>query len=125
MIGSLLVIGGAVSYSVLATLVKLAYQSGFTAEEVTFSQYLAGVVTFGVINLIQRKSTNDKVRTIEGKNTRLKLVVGRTTIGFTGIFYYFSVEHLPVSAADAKYMARCIDRKYPDQNISFRTKDHR
>ncbi len=96
LIGSLLVLVGAFSYSVLASLVKLAYQAGFTTSEITFSQYLIGLVFFAIITGINK--LGQKQTPYSGKKSNyFKLIAGGSTLGFTGIFYYYSVQYLPVS----------------------------
>ncbi len=96
LIGSLLVLIGAFSYSVLASLVKLAYGDGFSTAEITFSQYLIGLVFFGLITGFNNLKNKTKSYT-SSKYDVIKLIIGGSTLGFTGIFYYYAVQHLPVS----------------------------
>ncbi len=49
--GILLVIIGAASYGILATMVALAYQDGYSTTEVVTSQYLLGLAIMAGINL--------------------------------------------------------------------------
>lgn len=98
LIGIILVTLGACSYGVLATFVKLAYQEGFTTIEVTSSQYLIGWIALAIVTLFfsQKKDENTQQTS---PCTILKLVIAGTSLGFTGLFYYLSVKHIPVSIA--------------------------
>lgn len=85
---------GAVSYGLLATIVELAYQAGYTTAEVTISQYLLGLVAFGIGSFL----VNRKQKLEQHDNSQyIKLILGGSFIGLTGVFYYFAVLHLPVS----------------------------
>ena len=99
--GILYVLLGAASYGVLATVVKLSYKDGYHVSEVTFSQYSIG---FAVLWLFAYLST--KRKSVQTANTRdkklqqkdiLKLIVAGTSLGFTGLFYYSSVQTIDVS----------------------------
>lgn len=70
--GALLVGLGASSYGALATVVKLAYQHGFTTAEVTTSQFSIGFAGLLLLNIILRKSPalqnkTDNSDTVQGK----------------------------------------------------------
>lgn len=86
---------GAASYGILATFVKLAYDEHFTTSEVTFSQYFLGFAGIGLLNLFARKTTRTPVRPAQAG----KLMLAGTSMGFTGTFYYYSVQYVPVSLA--------------------------
>lgn len=95
MSGVLQVTGAAVSYGVLATFVRLAYDEGYSPAEVTFSQYFLGVLAFGLSKIpisFSRKRLEKPML-----KSRLKLLGGGSFFGLTGLFYYFSVQYLPVS----------------------------
>ncbi|MGX5819073.1 EamA family transporter [Chitinophaga lutea] len=88
--GILLVAAGAASYGILATLVRLAYDRGYTTTEVTVAQYTVGLLALA---LLQRRKENG----IASRPDVWKLVLGGTSYGLTGFCYYMSVRYLPVS----------------------------
>ncbi|WP_119080736.1 DMT family transporter [Chitinophaga alhagiae] len=103
---------GAASYGVLATIVRLAYNEGYSTTEVTFAQYLPGLVVMGCLWLFREKTprkasgnggtsenrkTPENSRTPESRRDAWKLIAGGTCYGLTGFFYYLSVQYLPVS----------------------------
>lgn len=85
---------GAASYGVLSTFVKLGYQSGFTASEITGSQVLFGLIVLWLMSL-------PKLRQMKGisRGIILKLIAGGTFTGLTGYFYYQSLQVLDASFA--------------------------
>lgn len=85
---------GAASYGVLATLVRLAYNEGYSTTEVTFAQYMVGLVVMGCLWLFRKK---EPVKRPEGRYDMVKLIAGGTSYGLTGLFYYLSVQYIPVS----------------------------
>lgn len=87
---------GAASYGVLATLVRLAYNQGYSVTEVTFAQYLVGLVVMGGLWLLQPRSPQPQKQAAERRDV-LKLIAGGTSYGLTGLFYYLSVQYIPVS----------------------------
>jgi len=87
----LVFIGGAV-YGILSTIVKFAYEAGFSAAEVMGSQIFLGFV----FQLILVLSFSRKK--IAWKQTRSLLLVGLTTSG-TGILYYACLLTVPASIA--------------------------
>lgn len=100
--GALLVGLGASSYGALATVVKLAYQHGFTTAEVTTSQFSIGFAGLLLLNIILRKPTAVQSAAKPTKAARksiLKLMLGGTSMGLTSMCYYFSVKYIPVSVA--------------------------
>lgn len=90
--GVLLVALGASIYGMLATVVKLAYQDGFTTAEVTSAQFGIGILVLLTINLIRSKHWKRP----QG-NDALKLGLAGTTYGMTSLFYYLSVQYIDVS----------------------------
>ncbi|MDV6169165.1 DMT family transporter [Flavobacterium sp. DG1-102-2] len=96
--GILLVSVGAASYGVLATLVGLAYKQGFSTTEVVTSQYLIGLFAISLLVIFNPKA-RQKTPAGSGKNLPLKLMLGGSTFGLTGFFYYLSVIYIPVSVA--------------------------
>lgn len=120
--GILFVSIGAASYGVLATLVGLAYKEGYSTTEVVTSQYLIGLVTIGLLALITGNAKRETVK-VNDKYLVAKLMVGGTTFGLTGFFYYLSVHYIPVSVAVVLLMQAIwmgivaeaiLNRKFPD-----------
>jgi len=95
--GALLVGLGASSYGALATVVKLAYQQGFTTSEVTASQFSIGFAGLLLLNILFKKPV--KAQPESKGSPILKLILGGTSMGLTSMFYYFSVKYIPVSVA--------------------------
>lgn len=93
--GVFLVVCGAASYGLLATIVQVAYNENYTTGEVVFSQYLIGLLVLGLIYGVQQKKAEQK-KTPAPKQL-MGLVFSGTSMGFTGIFYYQAIHYLPVS----------------------------
>lgn len=89
---------GATSYGMLATFVKLAYQEGFTTPEVTVSQIVNGILVLLLINAFQKIKKGKEVVKASVKNI-FHLILAGTSIGFTSLFYYLSLNYIPVSIA--------------------------
>jgi drug/metabolite transporter (DMT)-like permease len=88
---------GAMSYGVLATIVKLAYLKGFSTESVTFAQFSIGVFVLGMMWFLgNRKSLQNPVEP-KPYSSLIRLIVFGTTTGMTGLFYYRAVQFIPVS----------------------------
>ncbi|MFS8617897.1 MAG: DMT family transporter [Solitalea sp.] len=128
--GILLVCAGAASYGVLATLVRLAYNEGYTTAEATVSQYTTGLLVMGLSVLISRKARraaqaparNRRPGQGSPRRTIFRLIAGGTAYGLTGICYYLSVRYIPVSIAVILLMQTIwmgivldaiLDRKFP------------
>lgn len=84
---------GAASYGVLSTIVKLGYQDGFTAAEITGSQAAAGCLIMWLLRLF----ISDKAEI--NWAMRLKLLGSGTFTGLTGVVYYYSLQMLDASLA--------------------------
>lgn len=97
--GALLVGLGASSYGALATVVKMAYNHGFTTAEVTTSQFSIGLAGILLLNLLTKKSPEQKISSKADGKSILKLMLGGTSLGLTSVFYYFAVKFIPVSVA--------------------------
>ena len=90
--GVLLVALGSSAYGMLATIVKLAYGEGYTTAEVTTSQFTLGLLGLIILNIINRK----KLKPIQ-KGDTTKLLIFGSSMGFTSLFYYLSVQYINVS----------------------------
>ncbi len=90
LIGLLTVAFGACSYGVLATIVKLSYQNGFSLQEVTFAQYSVGWLLLFIIFLCRKKQIIS-IRQV------VRLIGFGCSLGLTGLLYYQSVKYVPVS----------------------------
>lgn len=89
---SLFVLIGAISYGLLSTIVKLAYEQGFATNEVVAGQFISGwMILLILVLLFSRKR-------VPIKSWLLLAVVGTTT-ALTGIFYYISLQTVPASIA--------------------------
>jgi len=124
--GALLVGLGASSYGALATVVKLAYQHGFTTAEVTTSQFSIGFAGLLLLNLLLKKPAAASAiihpNSGNNRNAIFKLMLGGTSLAFTSICYYFSVKYIPVSVAIVLLMQSVwigllleavLDKKWP------------
>lgn len=118
--GALLVGLGAASYGALATVVKLSYQHGFTTAEVTTSQFSIGFVVIFLMNVLFKGQGKEK--TAVSGSTKLKLMLGGTSLGLTSICYYFAVKYIPVSVAIVLlmqsvwmgvFMEAVLEKKWP------------
>lgn len=119
--GVLLVGFGASIYGMLATIVKISYKEGFTTAEVTTAQCTIGLFTLLILNLIQTKTTKKHLPKPE-KSEIWKLMLAGTSLGFTSLFYYLSVQFINVSIAIVLLMQSVwigvvvesiINRKFP------------
>lgn len=88
---------GAISYGVLATMVKLAYLQGYTTESVTFSQFGVGTLVLGLLVLLRKRSKENLSGSSIDSKAILRLLLFGTTTGMTGLFYYRAVHFIPVS----------------------------
>lgn len=89
---------GAVSYGMLATFVKIAYSEGFTTPDVTVAQIINGIIVMLLVTIFQRKTAKKEIIKPSSKNM-LHLILAGTSIGFTSLFYYLSLQYIPVSIA--------------------------
>lgn len=96
--GSVFVALGASSYGMLATFVKLAYHEGFSTAEVTLSQFSLGFAGLFILTLFRKREPAPATKTSGVKNI-FKLIAAGTSLGLTSIFYYLSVQYIPVSVA--------------------------
>lgn len=96
--GVLLVGLGASIYGMLATVVKIAYKDGYTTAEVTTSQFVIGILCLLVLNLVQTTTAKKSLAKPQKKDI-FKLILAGTSLGFTSLFYYLSVQFINVSIA--------------------------
>jgi len=89
---SLLVFLGGCCYGILSTFVKLAYTAGFSAQDITISQYFFGFLLIWCLYLFSPKQALN-FRQIS------KLLLTGIPFGLTGIFYYQSLQTLNASLA--------------------------
>ncbi|UWX67716.1 EamA family transporter [Empedobacter stercoris] len=95
--GVLFVAMGASFYGMLATFVKVAYDKGYTTAEVTASQFVLGIISLLIINLIMANK-NNSIPKVKPKDKK-RLILAGTSLGFTSLFYYLSVQYINVSIA--------------------------
>ena len=93
--GILWVAFGAISYGVLATFVKVANNNGAHTGVLTFVQFLVGAAFLSVFVLMQNKKTIPSQK--PDAKSRIKLIIGGTSLGLTSTFYYLSIQYIPVS----------------------------
>ncbi|MFV0538548.1 MAG: EamA family transporter [Dysgonomonas sp.] len=103
--GGLLVFLGAVSFGLLSTIVKFAYEQGYTLGEITGTQSFSGMVILWALYMIstkiknQDKNTNEEKKNPIDKTKWWKVCIAGTFTGLVGIFYYQCVKLLPASIA--------------------------
>lgn len=95
--GVLFVACGSSLYGMLATFVKMAYDEGFTTAEVTASQFVFGLLMLGIINIVMHLIYPNLPK-IKREDIG-KLMLAGSSIGFTSLFYYLSVQYINVSIA--------------------------
>jgi drug/metabolite transporter (DMT)-like permease len=89
---TLMVLGGAVSFGILTSFVKLAYNRGFNAAEISFIQASLGAIVLWIIVCFSKKK---RVKRIELP----KLLFTGAAIGISTFLYYLSVKYIPASIA--------------------------
>jgi drug/metabolite transporter (DMT)-like permease len=92
--GVLFVLIGAISYGILATIVKYSNGLGMHTGALVFMQYLIGALALTLISgFSQIKNKTPKTPSA----SKLKLVVFGTSVGLTSCLYYVSIQYVPVS----------------------------
>ncbi len=92
---NLIVFLGGASYGVLAVIVKLAYDAGYSFQSVTFSQVCYGAILLWLITLITKRRKEDfSIKKIVGL-----IFVSGIPYGACGLAYYYSLQYLPASFA--------------------------
>lgn len=87
---------GAAGYGMLATIVKLAYDDHFTTAEISTAQFVYGIVGMLLIHYFDKKETRNTVQKTSKSNI-FKLILAGTSLGFTSVFYYLSLNYVSVS----------------------------
>jgi drug/metabolite transporter (DMT)-like permease len=93
-----MVFAGACSYGILSTFVKLAYQAGYTIEEISVTQALIGFIALSTLTLIRGYYKKPEGAPIPAF-TWLYLLLTGGCIGMTSYVYYLSVKYIPASVA--------------------------
>jgi len=101
--GGLLVFLGASSFGFLSTIVKFAYEEGYTLGEITGTQSFSGMVLLWFTYFIYaKKGKQEKIISIDKKKSKTKwwkVSLAGIFTGLVGIFYYQCVKLLPASVA--------------------------
>ncbi len=104
--GGVLVLLGAISFGFLSTIVKFAYENGYTLGEITGSQAFTGMVILWIAywitsNRKNKNKTKDNSQSIDNqpKTQWWKVSIAGIFTGLVGIFYYQCVKLLPASVA--------------------------
>jgi len=87
-----MVLGGAISFGVLTSFVKLAYRQGYNAAEISFVQALIGAVVLWLVFFFSKKENATR------KEIPYLLFTG-VFIGISTYFYYLSVKYISASVA--------------------------
>ena len=91
---SMVLLGG-IMYGTMSSLVKLAYQRGFNAAELSFWQAFLAVLLLGLCALLLRKTEKGN---IQNKDVLPLILIG-CAIGLTNFLYYESVQYISASLA--------------------------
>ncbi len=92
--GVLLVLSGAISYGILATIVKYSNGLGMHTGVLVFMQYLIGVLALSLIAGLRKKNA---VEQKPSSASKLKLMLFGTSVGLTSCVYYVALQYVPVS----------------------------
>ncbi|MCX8585050.1 MULTISPECIES: DMT family transporter [unclassified Gilliamella] len=97
--GGLLVFLGACSFGVLSSIVKTAYQSGYTLGQVTGVQCFLGMLILWGIHLIVKTLKQPKIKNKKTLTPKWKVCAVGIFPGLVGICYYQCVQLVPASIA--------------------------
>ncbi len=89
--GILFVLLGAVSYGILATIVKYANTTGSHTSVLTFFQFFVGVIMLLGIFLFSKKHT------LPNSKSKAKLMLWGMALALTSTLYYLAIQFIPVS----------------------------
>ncbi|PSL43831.1 threonine/homoserine efflux transporter RhtA [Chitinophaga niastensis] len=95
----LMVFAGACSFGILSTFVKLAYQEGFTAAEISVTQAFAGMLVLWIGTLIYGKHKTETASLRLKWAAQWPLLLTGAAMGLTTFVYYWSVRYIPASIA--------------------------
>lgn len=94
--GSLYVLTGAISYGILATIVKYANHLGIHTSVLTFMQFSVGVLFLLAFTFFKNKQLD--IKPAKPSNSSIvKLLAFGTSLGLTSTLYYLSIQYIPVS----------------------------
>ncbi len=91
----LMVLLGGIMYGTMSSFVKLAYQRGFNAAELSFWQAFLAALLLGLCAFLLRKTENGNIRSKDV----LPLILTGCAIGLTNFLYYESVQYISASLA--------------------------
>lgn len=91
----LYVVLGAISYGLLATIVKYANGLGIHSSVLTFLQFFMGFLMLSILCYSVTKKSATKI--VLPLKSKLKLILWGSTLGLTTTFYYLSIQYIPVS----------------------------
>lgn len=94
--GSVFIALGACSYGMLATFVKMAYHEGYSLAEVTVSQFGMGFIGLFILSLFRKRELEPAIKR-SGTKGILRLIIAGISLGLTSVFFYQSVQYIPVS----------------------------
>lgn len=101
--GGLLVFFGAASFGFLSTIVKFAYEQGYSLGEITGTQSFCGMAILWALYFITSRGKKKEVQSEEvqdkPKTKWWKVLLAGTFTGLVGICYYQCVKLLPASIA--------------------------
>ncbi|HEY8367214.1 MAG TPA: DMT family transporter [Bacteroidia bacterium] len=89
--GIIFVLFGAVSYGILATIVKYANTTGSHTSVLTFFQFFVGVIFLLCIYFFSKKDALPKPK------SKAKLMLWGVALALTSTLYYLAIQFIPVS----------------------------
>lgn len=90
------VLAGAISYGLLATIVKYANGLGIGTSALIFWQFFIGFIFLLFLDLIWKKRRGEK-KVIVSFRSKSRLVFWGTSLGLTTTLYYLAIQYIPVS----------------------------
>lgn len=87
---------GAISYGLLATIVKYANGLGIGTSALTFWQFFIGFIFLLGLDLIWKKRASE-ARIVVSFKSKSTLLLWGTSLGLTTTLYYLSIQYVPVS----------------------------
>lgn len=90
------VLAGAISYGLLATIVKYANGLGIGTSALTFWQFFIGFIFLLFLDLIWKKRRGEKKVAVSFRS-KSRLILWGTSLGLTTTLYYLSIQYVPVS----------------------------